>query len=687
MHRLLLLLALGSLLLLLPSHAQQEQQQVNHDGSTTSSQQQIAELQSLAQSLSPSDPAFSAVWHQLLQLQPTDWKTVLQVGLIEISKNPEKAINLLQRLFHGPSMNGNTIPMPTAQGYSVAMLIGRYCWEERRYEEAKVFLDMGIRAAEAIPDLDPTCGRLSVATILHPFPVSVEHADAMWEDYRERATNFHKASFSKRIDENQISEMVIGASIDPFVHCTLTIFHLSFYYRADIALSASLWTKNVLQVWPELGYVSPKFPELETAPHLNQDKPCITRKLRLGIASGLLSHQSPVSSDFMGVLQRLNRNHFDITYMYFIERGGGSKANEQPDAFVFTHRDRDRYLPFQRQDREERNSTWVMRQYEDVEALDLDILLYLDLTMSLLTTRMSMARLARVQATSHGHPVTSGVPAVQYYISWGAAELEYEQSKEHYSETLLLLNETIPHQYYEYRFDPVTGTSRMDGKSYKNIISRNTFANHVPNTVINSASHWYTCMQKPHKFMPEFDEMLCGVLKQDPKGRLLLHTPDTSQALDTIKDRLNKEGCDMDRVFFLPSQPHHKLLALYNVSTVILDSYPAGGCTTTRESLEIGTVVVTRPGRLLGGRWTYAYYNILNDQVVKDHVIAESAEEYVEKAVALGTNETLRLEVQERIRLSMPNLYGQMSAVHSWEEMLWKIAPFQRKETCGSNES
>ena len=40
-----------------------------------------------------------------------------------------------------------------------------------------------------------------------------------------------------------------------------------------------------------------------------------------------------------------------------------------------------------------------------------------------------MMRLAPVTAVSHGHPVSSGIhrEALDYYVSWAAAELELEQ--------------------------------------------------------------------------------------------------------------------------------------------------------------------------------------------------------------------------------------------------------------------
>jgi predicted O-linked N-acetylglucosamine transferase (SPINDLY family) len=64
-----------------------------------------------------------------------------------------------------------------------------------------------------------------------------------------------------------------------------------------------------------------------------------------------------------------------------------------------------------------------------IESLDLDVLLYLDLTMSTHAHRTALARLARVQAVSHGHPTTSRISTIDYSISWGAAEIETAQDQ------------------------------------------------------------------------------------------------------------------------------------------------------------------------------------------------------------------------------------------------------------------
>ena len=112
---------------------------------------------------------------------------------------------------------------------------------------------------------------------------------------------------------------------------------------------------------------------------------------------------------------------------------------------------------------------WLERAKRTILRLDLDVLLYLDLTMSSFAHRLAMSRLAPVQAVSHGHPVTSGIPrgTMDYYISWAAAELPTAQ--EHYTEELMLLPGDTLHQYYLPRVAPGGGVSVIDGQPFGNL--------------------------------------------------------------------------------------------------------------------------------------------------------------------------------------------------------------------------
>ena len=179
-------------------------------------------------------------------------------------------------------------------------------------------------------------------------------------------------------------------------------------------------------------------------------------------------------------------------------------------------------------------------------------------------------------------------------------------------------------------------------------------------------------MQNPFKRQPEFDDMLVNVLKKDPKAHLLLHSEPLEDHI--FLTRLQKLGGEKSRIHFIPVQPHHKLMALYALSDVILDSYPAGGCTTTRESLEVGGLVVTLPARYIGSRWTLVYYSIIS---VLD-LVAKDENEYVELAVRLGTDLNYCKEVRSKIQNNMYKMWCQIDAVDVWSSILERIARFNR---------
>lgn len=323
------------------------------------------------------------------------------------------------------------------------------------------------------------------------------------------------------------------------------------------------------------------------------------------------------------------------------------------------------------------DGAWTTRIGKEIASLEMDIIFYFELTMSSWVRRLGMQRLAPVQANSIGHPITSGInrSVVQYYISWGAAELPLEQSQKHYTEELKLLPSDIVYQYYEPRILP-GGRSRADGMSFGHIS--------LEDFDVPPHKNVYMCMQKPFKFHPEVDELLCGIMQKDPDSWLILHREAANQAV--FVNRLKNGGCDLSRITFLEAQPHHRLLALYRDSTVVLDSYPAGGDTTTREVLEMGKALVTLPARLLGGRWSVGYMTTIGlEKLTMKRLVASTPEEYIDLAVKLGTDKTLRDEVEADIRAKVPNLFHRHEAVAAWQEMFLEISPYQRCGKCDGN--
>jgi protein O-GlcNAc transferase len=629
---------------------------------------QIANLERKALAIGYHDPQFQSIWKQVLKLNPRSGSANFNLAILALDtqreERREEGIVYLERAFD-PKAVDIPIPMPSQDGMTLAMLVARYRWEQRNYDVAYSFMSMARQAAEDLGE-ENVCAEIFLATLLPECPNTTQQADASLERYMVAAEAFLKKyrTVKPTMDEQKLGKTVAGTAEDPYIFCTTNLFHLISYHRSNVAKAAHLRHQMVARVWPQLEYTSTNVRYYD-----GETKTCTTQKIKLGIASGFLIPKSSVAADFGKTLQRLDRSVFDITYIHFC-----AKANCKTDAFVNVH-EQDKLMTFKRNDNDIMNGAWPTRFFSSLEALNLDILLYLDLTMSPHASRVAMARLAPVQATTHGHPVTSGIPAVDYYISWGAAELP--EAQDHYLEQLVLLNSTVPHQYYEKRHDE-NGKSVVNGGLYKPLAKRSNYAFRT----IPERGNWYTCMQQPHKFMPEMDSLICGILQKDPDGRIILHAAKSPMVKQSFLARLRNAGCDLERIHFLPMQPHHTLLALYMVSTIMLDSYPAGGCTTTREILELGKAVVTLPASRLGGRWSYAYYQILGDEDLNSKVIASSEQDYIDKAVALGTTQELRDKVEAKIRENLHKLYEQDEAVRSWETVLLQIAPVERKEVC-----
>lgn len=82
------------------------------------------------------------------------------------------------------------------------------------------------------------------------FPVSVAQADSALY-----ALNFYADDLLARewsINEEQLSAQMPGAANDPYVHCMLSLFSLSFYYRADVAATANRSYQMAAKGWPSL---------------------------------------------------------------------------------------------------------------------------------------------------------------------------------------------------------------------------------------------------------------------------------------------------------------------------------------------------------------------------------------------------------------------------------------------------
>ncbi|HEY2251759.1 MAG TPA: tetratricopeptide repeat protein, partial [Planctomycetaceae bacterium] len=150
-------------------------------------------------------------------------------------------------------------------------------------------------------------------------------------------------------------------------------------------------------------------------------------KIRIGFVSKFLRDHT-IGDLLKGIIRNLSRSDFDVTVFLVGEAFDGTVSFLQACADRFVS------LP---------EDVALARQI--IAAAGLDVLVYPDIGMDPVSTALAYSRLARVQCTTWGHPVTTGIPTIDYFIS--SKLIEPAGAAAHYSEQLVLLD-SLPTFYY-----------------------------------------------------------------------------------------------------------------------------------------------------------------------------------------------------------------------------------------------
>lgn len=353
---------------------------------------------------------------------------------------------------------------------------------------------------------------------------------------------------------------------------------------------------------------------------------------RVGRADGRI-HVAFLSSHFsrhtIGKLQRgmiaeLSRERFFVSVL--------SAGHHEDDVADFIRQHADQYVELPAALPEARQTILDLRP---------DILYYCDIGMDSTAFSLAFSRLAPVQCVTWGHPVTTGIPTVDYFIS--SRLMEPADAEEHYSEKLVQLDSL---SIYYYRPPAPAPAARAQ------------FGLH-------GHAHLYVCPQSIYKFHPEFDALLGEILRRDPEGRLVLIRWAYKHSDDLLRERFARVMPDvLDRIDFIPRLQQPQFVSLLALCDVLLDPIHFGGGHTSLDALALGTPVVTLPGRFLRGRITFALYRKMG----YTECVAETPEQYVAIAVRLGTDAEYRRQVHDRILESNAALYEDRQSVRELED-------------------
>ena len=445
--------------------------------------------------------------------------------------------------------------------------------------------------------------RAKMATLLSPVVASRE---AIQQERSEMG-----AQLQALCDEDHAGSLIA----DPMGAALWTNFYLAYHGLPNRALQAQT-AQMYARLVPSLNYVAP----------VRETKAHPTGKIRIGLISQFF-HNHSIGRTSRGLFEQLSKERFDVTAIFI-----APTVDDEYAKFIRQHADRSVVVP---QDLKLARAAIV--------AEGLDILFYQDIGMEPFSYFLAFSRLAPVQCVSFGHPDTTGLPAIDCFIS--STLFELPEAAAHYTERLYLLQDVgAPAYYYRPRLPEI-------------LKNRADFG-------LSDTDRIYLCPQNLFKIHPDMDDLLGAILRKDAGGKLVLISGKIQQWTEHLRRRWATSLPDvMDRIVFLPRQSSPDYLNLIALADVMLDTVHFNGMNTSLEAFAVGTPVVTWPTELQRGRHTQAMYR----QMGLGDWVAPTAAAYVGLAVSLANSPEERLRLQREIQARSGCLFEDRRVIQELE--------------------
>lgn len=297
-----------------------------------------------------------------------------------------------------------------------------------------------------------------------------------------------------------------------------------------------------------------------------------------------------------------------------------------------------------------RDMTWhrndpqaIARQMRDDR---LDFLMLTDVGMTPVSRYLSLHRIAPRQFTAWGHPVTTGSPDMDYYLS--SDLMEPANGQDHYTETLVRMpNLALYLDENAYGTPEACRFGLPEGRVL------------------------YGCLQSLFKYLPCYDEILPRIAREVPEALFVFLEGKPAHMTDIMRARLERafavHGLDASHhVVFLKRLNGNDFDRLARAMDLCIDSVGWSGGNTTLRNIEFGVPLVTLPGEFMRGRHSYGMFRMIGAGAL----IASSMDDYVEKLVRLGQRPAERAAASELLLQNRHKLYRDQSFSQAFDAFL-----------------
>ncbi len=330
--------------------------------------------------------------------------------------------------------------------------------------------------------------------------------------------------------------------------------------------------------------------------------PVKSGRIRIGIVSEFIYDHPVWQAILKGWLTGIDRSRFDIHVFYLGVKSDPETEFARSASTSFTE-----------------GAVTLDDWVTNIRAKELEMLIYSDVGMRPLTSQLASLKLAPYQAVTWGHPETSGLPTVDFFIS--SSNFESEDSSAFYTERLIKLA-NLGCRYSRLAVTPVPPDLRKLG-----------LTDDVPILI---------CPGSTFKYGLDQDRVFAEIARRLGQCQLVFFVHDEAWTA-VLKRRLARafaaEGLSFENyVVFIPWLERAEFFGLMTCATAFLDTIGFSGFNTAMQAIECGLPIVTRKGKFMRGRFASS----ILERIGAAELVADSNADYVELAEKLVTDQAFR---------------------------------------------